>query len=205
MDNFNRHQSAREYEEHRQLITDTIAVLSKSVTISSIAARGTRLLTELMAEEHNHSQNNSGTSSQIEHARAGEGLAVPKQTEKSLNVAAFVKKFCESDQPPPGNSPIATSHMPLWLQQDSTFQTYTYSQPKAEDMFSASRDHVPYSSYRPSSSYDIPGPGYQLPPAARRQHEAFANPVTQNISESFDIRTVNWFDDLLGLAPSHSI
>ncbi len=158
-----------------------------------------------MAEEHNHSQNNSGTLSQTEHTRTSEGLAVPKQAEKSLNVAAFVKKFCESDQPPAGNSPIATTNMPLWLQQDNTFQPYTDTQPRAENMFSNSRDNAPYLSYRSSSAYDIPGPGYQIPPAARRQHETFANPFIKNKSDSFDIRTVNWFDDLLGLAPSHSI
>ncbi|PVH71544.1 hypothetical protein DL98DRAFT_503508, partial [Cadophora sp. DSE1049] len=54
LDNFNRHQSARESEEHRQLITDTISILSKSISISSIAARGTRLLTDLLAEERRH-------------------------------------------------------------------------------------------------------------------------------------------------------
>ncbi|KAG4436127.1 hypothetical protein IFR05_008406 [Cadophora sp. M221] len=210
LDNFNRHQSAREYEEHRQLITDTISILSKSVTISSIAARGTRLLTDLLAEEHKHAQSNGSSSLPNEKGRASESLALPKQSEKSLNVAAFVKKFCENDLPAPGNSPITTSHMPLWLQQDtSSFQPYPESQPRPGDMFSG-RGHASYSSYhprapRPSSSYDTADPGYQQSATNRRQHDNFTNPFTQNISDSFDIRTVNWFDDLLGLAPSHSI
>ncbi|KAH7393562.1 hypothetical protein BKA64DRAFT_90903 [Cadophora sp. MPI-SDFR-AT-0126] len=202
LDNFNRHQPARESEEHRQLITDTISILSKSIPISSIAARGTRLLTDLLAEERRHAQGNSTSSLPNKNGIASENFSSPKHSEKSLNVAAFVKKFCESDQPPPGNSPLATSHMPLWLQQDNSSQAYAETQ--------HGRGHVPYSSYhprapRPSSSYDLPDAGYRLSPTVRRQHETFTDPFTQNISDSFDIRTVNWFDDLLGLAPSNSI
>jgi hypothetical protein len=52
----------------------------------------------------------------------------------------------------------------------------------------------------PASMYDALDPT-----AVRREHEFPPNPFTQAFSESFDIRSVNWFDDLLGLAPSHSI
>lgn len=55
------------------------------------------------------------------------------------------------------------------------------------------------------SLYGIPDPGYRVPPSVRRQHDTFANAFGQNFGETFDIRSVTWFDDLLGLAPSHSI
>ncbi|KAK0116426.1 hypothetical protein ONS95_013445 [Cadophora gregata] len=188
LDNFSHHQSARESEEHRQLITETISILSKSVSISLIAARGTRLLTDLQAEERRHAQCNGGSSLPNDKGKASENLSLSNQSEKSLDVAAFVKKFCQSDHPPSGNSPLATSHMPLWLQQESSSQTYTESQ--------RGRSHVSYPSFhprapRPSSSYEIPEPGYRFSPAIRRQHESFTDPFTQNISDSFDIRTVN--------------
>lgn len=41
--------------------------------------------------------------------------------------------------------------------------------------------------------------------ATRRQYDPFTSTFGQNSGESFDIRSVNWFDDLLGLAPSYSI
>lgn len=123
-----------------------------------------------------------------------------KNHEHSLNVAAFVKKFCESDQPPSANSPIATN-VPLWLQ-DSTSSQARW----AEEQHSAAQNNGYYPVYSQGSqvAYDTVEASY----ATRRQYDNFANTFGQNVGplgESFDIRSVNWFDDLLGLAPSHSI
>ena len=137
LDNFSRHQSAREHVEHRQLVLDAIGFLSSSISISSIAARGTRLLAELLAEEERHTQ--ISDSRQLgdlhgEKQRSHGGSAASKSSEKSLNVSAFVKKFCAMDQPPPGNSPIAT-HMPLWLQQETSSQSYSDARRGSQDMY----------------------------------------------------------------------
>jgi hypothetical protein len=114
LDNFSRNQSAREHTEHRKLVLDTIGFLSGSVSISSIAASGTRLLAELLAEEEKHTQiSDSRQDLHGEKQRSHSRNAASKISDKDLNVSAFVKKFCESDQPPPGNSPTATSHMAL--------------------------------------------------------------------------------------------
>lgn len=209
LDNFNRHQSAREYAEHRRLVSQTINYLAASASVSSIASRGSRLLTDLLAEEHNiNTQNGDGTHSfQKGKQRTIEGNAHSRPSERSLNVAAFVKKFCESDQPQPGNSPIATSHMPLWLQQDSSATSIPGNQRIVGD-YSTGRDSDPYSAFHSNGQppYDnMLDPGYQIPPTSRRQHESFATAFGQNIGEPFDVRSLNWFDDLLGLAPSHSI
>jgi hypothetical protein len=186
------------------LVSDAIKILSGSVGISSIATRGTRLLAELMAEDGKHTQNNGSGRDRSGNQRSNRGEFTSKSSDKSLNVAAFVRKFCESDQPPPGNSPIATSHMPLWLQQDTAFHPYSDAPRGQDDMYNVSRGR----NY-PSSNSRMPPPTslYEpLDPAiARRQHEIPQNPFTQTFSDSFDIRSVNWFDDLLGLAPSHSI
>jgi hypothetical protein len=205
----NRHQSAREYGEHRQLVTDTMAYLSSSVSISSIASRGTRLLSELLAEEENHAKNTEANHSpQNGKQGANDGRAVSKVADKSLDVAAFVKKFCESDQPPPGNSPIATSHMPLWLQRDDSYQPYLGYRRRSQDVFSPNRESSSYATSRSKAPQQLPydslDPGYQSASGCQL-HGNSANPFTQHFSESFDIRSVNWFDDLLDLAPSHSI
>ncbi|CZR59277.1 uncharacterized protein PAC_09169 [Phialocephala subalpina] len=201
LDNFNRDQSAREYEEHRQLVSDAIVVLSQSVAISSIAARGTRLLSELLAEQQKHTQNINSASSRIE-LQYPSGNS-PKASERSLNVAAFVKKFCESDAPPSGSSPIATSHMPLWLQQEDSIQSFQPSRSYSmnADMFPAFNDRTSFANPQmraPQQSFDIPGS------TGRRQDPTIA-PFFQHLSDSFDFRSLNWFDDLLGLAPSNSI
>jgi hypothetical protein len=212
LDNFNRHQSAREYEEHRKLIIDTISILSKSLSISSIAVRGTRLLTELLAEEKNHDRDsntntNPHTGLDISHnANKAAGNA-----EKSLNVAAFVKKFCESDQPPPGSSPIATSHMPLWLQQDNSFQPFSDSRREiGPGTYSSRRGTGSFSNFQPRAhqhtpAYDTPDQGFQFSSTHRRHPEMPVHSFPQAFSDSFDVGSVNWFDDLLGLAPFNSI
>jgi hypothetical protein len=190
-------------------VSQTIEYLSASVSVSSIASRGTRLLTELLAEEHNiNSQNGDGShSSQKGKERTNDSNSYSKSGDRSLNVAAFVKKFCESDQPQPGNSPIATSHMPLWLQQDSSSHSFTSHQRSGSDF--ASRENDTYPAFHPNGSHqpydNMLDPGYQLPLTARRHHESFATTFGQNFGEPFDVRSLNWFDDLLGLAPSHSI
>jgi hypothetical protein len=208
LDNFNRNQSARQYAEHRKLVSQTIDSLSASASISSIASRGARLLTDLLAEEHNlNSQNWDGSHSfQKGEQRAIEGNL--HTNERSLNVAAFVKKFCESDLPQPGNSPIAISHMPLWLQQESSTSSVPGNHRTAGD-YSAARDSDPYSALHPNGSLppyeNMLDPGYQNPPTTRMHHESFATAFGQNFGDPFDVRSLNWFDDLLGLAPSHSI
>ena len=190
-------------------MSQTIKYLSASVSVSSIASRGARLLTELLAEEHNiNSQNRDGSqSSQKGKERTNDSNTYSKSGDRSLNVAAFVKKFCESDQPQPGNSPIATSHMPLWLQQDSPSHSFTSHQRSASDF--PSRENDTYPAFHPNSSHqaydNMLESGYQLPLTARRHHESFATTFGQNFGETFDVRSLNWFDDLLGLAPSHSI
>ncbi|TVY93627.1 putative transcription factor [Lachnellula willkommii] len=205
LDNFSRHQSAQEYIDNRQLVLDVIKFLSGSISISSIASRGTRLLVGLLAEEEKHTkipdtrQNLRGESQ-----RADGEIAVSKSGDKSLNISAFVKKFCQQDQAPPGSSPIADSHMPLWLQQETSFQSYSNARRESQEMYTVSRDR----SYAASNSRMPPPPSMNDafdPTAGRRQHEYLPNPFTQAFSDNFDIRNVNWFDDLLGLAPSHSI
>ena len=210
LDNFNRHQSAHGCAEHRQLVSQTIQYLSASASVSSIASKGARLLTELLAEEYNiNSRNGDGSnSSQKGNQKAIEGNSYSKFSERSLNVAAFVKKFCESDQPQPGNSPIATPHMPLWLQQDSSSNTITGRHRSSSD-YAPGRENDPYSAFHsngPQQLYDnMLDPGHQIPSSARRHHESFATTFGQSFGEPFDVRSLNWFDDLLGLAPSHSI
>ena len=189
-------------------MSQTIEYLSASISVSSIASRGARLLTELLAEEHNiNSQNGDGShSSQKGKERTDDNNAFSKPGDRSLNVAAFVKKFCESDQPKPGNSSIATSHTPLWLQQGSS-HSFTSHQRSASDF--PSRETDTYLTFRPNGSHqpydNMLDPGYQLPLTARRHHESFATTFGQNFGETFDVRSLTWFDDLLGLAPSHSI
>lgn len=188
LDNFNRHQSTREHEENRQLITETISILSKSVYISSIAARGTRLLNELLAEDRNHSQ--AGVNGK---ERANDNTSAPRKPEKTLNVAAFVKKFCEMEMPPSAEKlPIPAEHIPLWLQQDNTWQ-YQYGQ----EMNVPSGPRYPGYSLKGQQAYGMDH-GYSN---LRRASE---NPFSL-VADGFDISSVTWFDDLSGLAPSHSI
>lgn len=206
LDNFSRHQSAQEYIDNRQLVLDVIKFLSGSISISSIASRGTRLLAGLLAEEEKHTQiPDTRQDLRGESQRAhGEIVAVSKSGDKSLNISAFVKKFCQQDQAPPGSSPIADSHMPLWLQQETSFPSYSNARRESQEMYTASR----YIGYAASGSRMPPPPSMHDafdPTAGRRQHEYPPNPFTQAFSDNFDIRNVNWFDDLLGLAPSHSI
>ncbi|TVY19089.1 putative transcription factor lepB [Lachnellula arida] len=205
LDNFSRHQSAQEYIDNRQLVLDVIKFLSGSISISSIASRGTRLLVGLLAEEEKHTQiPDTRQNLRGESQRAHGEIAVSKSGDKSLNISAFVKKFCQQDQAPPGSSPIADSHMPLWLQQETSTQSYSNARRESQEMYTASRDR----SCAASNSRMPPPPSMNDafdPTAGRRQHEYPPNPFTQAFSDNFDIRNVNWFDDLLGLAPSHSI
>jgi len=205
LDNFSRHRPAQEYIDNRQLVLDAIKYLSSSVSISSIAARGTRLLAGLLAEDEKHTQIlDTRQDLRGESQRAGGGIAVSKIGDKSLDISAFVKKFCQQDQAPPGSSPITDSHMPLWLQQETSFQSYSNARRESQDMYTTGRDR----SYAASNSRMPPPPSMHEAfglTADRRQHEYPPNPFTQTFSDNFDIRNVNWFDDLLGMAPSHSI
>ncbi|TVY49520.1 hypothetical protein LOCC1_G000309 [Lachnellula occidentalis] len=205
LDNFSRHQSAQEYTDNRQLVLDAIESLSSSISISSIAARGTRLLAGLLAEEEKHPQiPDTRQDLRGESQRAPSGNAFSERGDKSLNISAFVKKFCQQDQIPPSSSPIEDSHMPLWLQQETSFQSYSNARRESQELYATSRDR----NYAASSLRMPPPPSVHdaYPPiASRHQHEYPPNPFTQTFSDNFDIRNVNWFDDLLGLAPSHSI
>jgi hypothetical protein len=161
-----------------------------------------------LAEEHNvHAKNgdsNHWSSSYNGKQRSHDASHPSKHGEKSLNVAAFVKKFCESDLPPAGSSPIALSHVPLWLQQDGSSQFGNHR--ISEEQYSAGQSNALYPEFQHSQqSYDVAGSSFQGPSAPRRHHESFANAYGQNFGEPFDIRSVNWSDDLLGLAPSNSI
>jgi hypothetical protein len=202
LDNFNKHRSVQESEEHRQLIFDALSILSKSIGISSIAARGTRLLTDLLAEEQQYFHSSNSLAPKAGKQTVADG---PTRSEKSLNVAAFVKKFCESDEPPTGGSPIATSHLPLWLQQDENLQQHSIPHATFEALRPSNHNTMPYPNNNRAqlgSAYDLGR--YDLPGPSRR-HDVQADPFTQNFMDAFDIKSLNWFDDLLGLAPSHSI
>lgn len=121
LDNFNRHRSARETSEHRRLVSETIDILSASVQVSSNATRGTRLLSDLLAEEHKeHTQmiNHEESADKGKHRSDGY-TSVFESHEYSLDVAEFFKKFCESDQASVDNSPIS-SNVALWLQDSSS-------------------------------------------------------------------------------------
>ena len=159
-----------------------------------------------MAEEH-HARSNSNNS----FAQNGKQKATAsKNSERSLNVAAFVKKFCESDQIPQPNSPIATSHMPLWLQQDTSFQPYLEGRQSTDTLYSTGRGSSgPYQTFQsqapqPPSTYNLPEPNFQHS-SGRWHHDTPMNPFTWHLTDAFDIISSNWFDDLLGLAPSNSI
>lgn len=152
-----------------------------------------------------HARNNDPDSSHESKDSSTGSTNMPKRNENSLNVAAFVKKFCESDDPPPGNSPIAMPHVPLWLQESS--QSHSNRQGNSDDQYFASRDNGLYQNFAfgaQHASYEVSDPNFQVP-LARRQNDGFANAYGQTFGEPFDIRSVTWFDDLLGLAPSHSI
>jgi hypothetical protein len=201
LDNFNCQQSAREYEEHRRLVKDAIAVLAQSVAISSIAARGTRLLSDLLVEQEKHTRNLNNTTARRE---SNNDLSVSDiATEKSLNVAAFVKKFCENDPPTSGGSPIATSHMPLWLQQENSIQSYERSQGHmlSLEMFDPLSIRSTFSSSQATAQQHSYG---TLDPPNGHQGPGIP-PFSQHMPDSFDIRSLNWLDDLMGLAPSNSI
>jgi len=172
--------------------------LSARVAVSSIAARGTRLLSELIAEELKSHAQNTNHSSQKERHRSDESNNILKHHEKSLNVAAFVKKFCESDQHPVGNSPIATTNVALWLQ-DNSFQSHSGIRRISEDQYTSTQENGSYSGLQSST------PHFYQSISTHPYHDTLANSIGQNMGEFFDIRSLNWFDDLLGLAPSHSI
>lgn len=188
------------------MVSETIEVLSHSVGISSIAARGTRLLTDLLAEEQAiRKSGKTGSDS---------ALKPPPHRQKahrgstSLNVSEFVKKFCEADQPlPQPESPTAHSHMPLWLHEPPTSETNEYRRGSSTRQHSMTdpRQILPTG---PVSSSTTESHGYAMPYPnlfSQTTQEHFGNPFGQNFAETFDIRTVNWFDDLLGLVPSHSL
>ncbi|RDW62294.1 hypothetical protein BP6252_11727 [Coleophoma cylindrospora] len=209
LDNFNRSQSSREYTENRQLVSDTIVILAESASVSAIAARGTRLLTELLVEEENfhaknilHGQSQEGK--QQDSHRLGNSSSA---SDKTLNVSAFVKKFCEANHPPSESSPIAAYHVPLWLQ-DSGSHHQNGIRRSSEDLYDAGLDNRAYSasSFKPhSATCNNSSTRSSIPVSGTRQFGGTTNPFGQNFSETFDIRSVNWFDDLLGLAPSNSL
>jgi hypothetical protein len=188
------------------LISYAISSLSNSIGISSIAARGTRLLTELLAEEQRYFHSSSNTVALSDKQLTGGRINTHIDSDKNLNVAAFVKKFCESDEPLTGNSPV-TTHIPLWLQQDEAHQQCTTYQTVREEVRPTNQSGGSYISSRVlSSSMNDNQEGYHLSPLNRQQLQvAPMDPFTQNLTDIFEMKSLNWFDDLLGLAPSHSI
>jgi len=210
LDNFNRHQSAHEYEEHRSLVSATVDVLSESASISSIAARGTRLLTELLAEDYNlrtRSGDNSHTLQKGKRRGQDNNDRLPSIS-KSLNVAAFVKKFCEGDQPQPSISPIITSHTPSWLypDQNSTYSgTLTQKLHRAPQLDGYGPMLARSSPSAPSFETFNRGHHYSM---GQERYDPLDAPFSQNFVEAFnglDKRNLAWFDDLLGLAPSNTL
>ena len=204
LDNFNRHPLAREYGEHRKLVSEIITILSASISVSSIAARGTRLLIGLLAEEQTFIAGSAGHGRRQSETQTEINKSTPY--DKTLDVSAFVKKFCETDHPPPGHSPIAMSHVPLWLQ-ESGAQNQNYRHEILQETHQSSRegyDHLASARTISQQKYDAADlrcqasmPGVQV--------DTSVNPFGQHFTDSFDIRTLDWFDDLLGLAPSYSI
>jgi hypothetical protein len=166
----------------------------------------------LLAEEKTFDRGNSSSAnSQTQAQRSRNSDNTQASTEKSLNVAAFVKKFCENDQPAPIHSPISLSQIPLWLQQENSFQPYSDSHPLADDGSSLDRRTGFYSTFHPRARQQIPrfddsqDQGYQMPSTQRTYPDTPIDSFAQAFSDSFDVKSVNWFDDLLGLAPSNSI
>ncbi len=129
---------------------------------------------------------------------------------RSLNVAAFVKNFCESERPQgPYLSPIAGTHEELWRRDDS-FQPSSEHPSTSETHFgpdAGARRHLSISptTSLPTTQSENTTAGFSTRMTNEQQHEMNASPFGQNFTASFDIRSLNWFDNLLGLAPSHSI
>lgn len=202
LDNFNRQQSAREYEEHRSLVNDALGILAPSVAISSIASRGTRLVSELLVEQEKHTESNNDTAPN--ERRSSNHLSIPERTtEKSLNVAAFVKKFCQNDAATTGGSPLATSHMPLWLQQEDSAHSYDRSRGQGfnEGVYDSPGNMNAFQQSQQMAQHH----SYGMPEQSIRQQDPAIPPFAQHLSDSFDIRSLNWLDDLMGLAPSNSL
>lgn len=186
LDNFNQPEATPEYREHRQTVQDTIDVLSRSVTISSIAARGTRLLTDLLDEELQARRSSQRTRNRPSHTNT-------QRASSSLDVSAFVQKFCEAEHVPPPISPVVSAHVPLWLQPVPENMYTNVDQPPV-------LDGTLQSAMKGATNFGNPV-GFNNPFTAstRYAQEHFGNPF------DFDIRTVNWLDDLLGIAPSQSL
>ncbi|KAL3422669.1 C6 zinc finger domain-containing protein [Phlyctema vagabunda] len=212
LDNFYRHQSARESAENRHLVSVAISLLSENVGVSSISSRGTRLLTELLAEEQSFHARNAEQSQPHQFSKHGEihgNNHCSTNPDKTLNVLAFVQKFRETDQPASGSSPVANPQVPLWLQDSGVHYPQTSQQvnnqgfcrPNANeyDYLSNQTRHVPVPNYTNSDLR------HQFPVSGVRQFDSSGNPFGPNFTEAFDIRSVNWFDDLLGLAPSNPL
>ena len=208
LDNFYRPQSSREYQEHRNLVAETLRQLS-SASVSTVAVRGRRLLIDLYEEEQNF-RSRDGEKFRERGCRAlmkDSVSLVTTNDSKSLDVAAFVKKFRETD-PPQG---LRTSHNtgvqpPLWLHESSMRPHPEYYQ-RAEDL---------QSNYGPrTNSFSSMNSGMSPPPlrsqlvAPRQpqfvqQGETFTYPFGHNFVENFDVQNFQFFHNLLGLPDSQT-
>ncbi|KAI9742917.1 MAG: hypothetical protein M1818_003646 [Claussenomyces sp. TS43310] len=206
LDNFNRPQRSPEYAEHKQLIMQTMNILSTSASFSSIASRGVRLLGELLAEEQNARAPEAGSSWESGKGKqiaSQDGLKSPNVDKKpSLNVSAFVKKFCETDQPPAPTSPILTSHVPIWLRPENQ----PYATPGEEMYYSSNPPPMdPYAQVDAPAPYHPAGLGPPTATFSVNPPGGFSNAYPTDYTDFTQLGEVRWINDLLGFAPSHTI
>jgi hypothetical protein len=179
------------------LVAETIAHLS-SASVSTVAVRGIRLLTDLYAEEQNFRARDGEKFRERGYKAPNhdtESLVTTKDS-KSLDVSAFVKKFRESDQ----LQILHTSapQQPLWLHDDSIWPHPEY-RPTAEEMrFNHGARAGGYS----STISHISHPPRQ--PQFVHQGETFTYPFGQNFAETFDAQNLHFFNHLLGITPSQT-
>jgi hypothetical protein len=209
LDNFYRPQTSERYQEHRNLVAETITVLS-SASVSTVAVRGIRLLTDLYAEEQNF-RARDGEKFRERGYRApnqdAESLVTTKGS-KSLDVSAFVKKFRESDRPQVlHTSSNIAPQLPPWLH-DNTIGPHPECYQRAEEIqFNYTARADGYSSTTSCLSY----PPLRSQPLAPRQPQfvqqgkTFTYPFGQSFAETFDVQNFDFFNNLLGITPSYMI
>lgn len=209
LDNFYRPQTSKMYQEHRNLVAETITLLS-SASVSTVAVRGIRLLTDLYAEEQNFRARDGEKFRERGYRAPGQGAGslVTTKDSKSLDVSAFVKKFCESDQPQVlHTSSNIAPQLPLWLHDNSIWPHPEHHQTAEEMQFNYGTRADGYSSTTSSGS-QLPLRSQPLAPRQPQfvqQGETFTYPFGQNFAETFDVQNFNFFINLLGITPSHTV
>lgn len=188
------------------MVTETLRQLS-STSVSTVAVRGRRLLIDLYNEELGF-RSRDGEKFRERGYRApkqgGESLVARKDS-KSLDVAAFVKKFRESDQPQGlHTSPSIGAQLPLWLYDSSTWPHPDYYQ-REEDLQS---NYGPgpdgYSSMNSVMSHPPLRSQLVAPrqPQFVQQGEIFTYPFGHGFIENSNAHNLQLFNNLLGIPDS---